>query len=65
MTLFAGAGIVPGSVALSEWAETGVKVGGKGREGKGSDRLRLMGKERKAENDSWGVQVQVQEGLVA
>lgn len=28
MTLFAGAGIVPGSVALSEWAETGVKVGG-------------------------------------
>ncbi|CAN0534491.1 unnamed protein product, partial [Ectocarpus sp. 8 AP-2014] len=26
MTLFAGAGIVPGSVALSEWAETGVKV---------------------------------------
>lgn len=28
MTLFAGAGIVPGSVALSEWAETGVKVRG-------------------------------------
>ncbi|CAN0099168.1 unnamed protein product [Scytosiphon promiscuus] len=26
MTLFAGAGIVPGSVALSEWAETGVKM---------------------------------------
>lgn len=27
MTLFAGAGIVPGSTALSEWAETGIKVG--------------------------------------
>ncbi|CAN0248760.1 unnamed protein product [Ectocarpus sp. 4 AP-2014] len=26
MTLFAGAGIVPGSVALSEWAETGIKM---------------------------------------
>ena len=26
MTLFAGAGIVPGSTAISEWAETGVKV---------------------------------------
>lgn len=26
MTLFAGAGIVPGSTARSEWAETGVKV---------------------------------------
>lgn len=28
ITLFAGAGIVPGSVALSEWAETAVKVCG-------------------------------------
>lgn len=33
MTLFAGAGIVPGSVALSEWAETGVKVRQRGRRG--------------------------------
>lgn len=32
MTLFAGAGIIPGSTASAEWAETGVKVGKPGQQ---------------------------------